>query len=121
MHVFSFENAFFYFISLGLPSVPTLYCLHLSENVSGVVNVKVSWTLSGGDSPDFYIINITTNAPQTPYGGILNITGSATQYELVGFQAGYKYNITVHGVNCGSLNGRESDPLINTPQGMHTT
>ena len=52
-------------------SLPVLASL---EDVSGAVNVTVSWTLSGGDSANFYLINITTNAPQTPYGGLLNIT-----------------------------------------------
>ena len=80
----------------------------------------MSWTLSGGDSADFYLINITTNAPQTPYKGLLNITGSVTQYELTGFMAEYEYNITVHGVNCGSQEGDESEPLTITPQGMYT-
>jgi len=83
------------------------------------VNVTVNWTLSGGDSPDFYLINITTNAPQIPYGGLLNITSAnVTQYELIGFMAGYEYNITVRGVNCGSQEGRESEPLTITHQGM---
>ena len=84
--------------------------------------MTVSWTLSGGDNADFYLINITTNALQTPYGGLLNITtGSVTQYELTGFMAGYEYNITVHGVtaNCGGLVGRESEPLTITPQGRY--
>ena len=83
------------------------------------MNVTVSWTLSGGDSADFYLISITTNAPQTPYGGLLDITtASVTQYELTGFVAHYEYNITVRGV-CGSLVGNESEPLTITPQGMH--
>ena len=82
------------------------------------MNVNVSWALSGGDSADFYLINITSNAPQTPYGGFQNTTtGSVTQYELTGFMARYEYNITVHGVNCGSQEGRESEPLTITPQG----
>ena len=53
---------------------------------------------------------------------LLNITASAsvTQYELTGFQADYQYNITVHGVNCGSQEGGESEPLIITSQGMCT-
>ena len=107
------------FNSPGPPSIPTLSCVDLSEDVSGAVNVTVSWTLSGGDSADFYLINITTNAPQTPYGGLLNITSaSVTQYELTGFMAGYEYNITVRGVNCGSLVGIESEPLTFRPQGM---
>ena len=80
----------------------------------------MSWTLSGGDSADFYLINITTNAPQTPYGGLLNITtSSVTQRELTGFMTGYEYNITVRGVNCGSLVGRESEPLTIAPQGIY--
>ena len=82
------------------------------------MNVTVSWTLSGGDSADFYLINITTNAPQTPYGGLMNITtASVTQYELTGFMAGYEYNVTVYGTNCGSLVGSESETLTITPQG----
>ena len=84
------------------------------------MNVTVSWTLSGGDSADFYLINITTNALQTPYGGLLNTTtGSVTQHELTGFMAGYEYNITVRGVNCGGQEGRESEPLTITPQGKY--
>ena len=80
----------------------------------------MNWTLSGGDSTDYYLINITTNAPQTPYGGLLNITGSVTQYELTGFFVGYGYNITVRGVNCESQEGGESEPLTITTQGMCT-
>ena len=78
----------------------------------------MNWTLSDGDNADFYFINITTNAPQTPYGGLLNITASASVilYELTGFKAGYQYNITVHGVNCLNQEGGESEPLIITPQ-----
>ena len=107
-----------YLISSGPPSVSTLSCVDLSEDVSGAVNITVSWTLSGGDSADFYLINITTNAPQTPYGGLLNITNaSVTQHKLTGFMAGYEYNITVHGVNCESQGGKESKPLIIRPQG----
>ena len=54
------------------------------------------WTLSGGDITDFYLINLTTNAPQTPYGGLLNTTtASVTQHKLSDFMAGYEYNITV--------------------------
>ena len=104
------------FISSGPPSVPTLSCVDLSGDVSGVVNVTVSWTLSVGDSADFYLINIATNAPQTPYGGLLNITTASVT--LTGFMAGYEYNITVRGVNCGSQEGRESEPLTIRPQGM---
>ena len=86
--------------------------------MSGAVNVTVRWTLSGGDSADFYLINITTNAPQIPYGGLLNITTAiVTQYELTGFMAGYEYNITVCGVNCRRQEGRQSEPLVITPQG----
>ena len=107
-------------ISSGPPSAPTLSCVDLSEDVSGAVNVTVSWTLSGGDSADFYLINITSNAPQTPHGGLLNITtASFTQRELTDIIAGYEYNITVHGVNCRSQEGNESEPLTITPQGMH--
>ena len=79
----------------------------------------MSWTLSGGDSADFYFISITTNASWTPYEGLLNITGSVTQHELTGFMAGYEYSITVRGVKCGGLVGRESEPLTITPQGMY--
>ena len=77
--------------------------------------MTVSWTLSGGDSADFYLINITTNALQTPYGGLLNITIASVT--LTGFMTDYEYNITVRGVNCESQEGRESDPLTITPQG----
>ena len=104
----------------GRPSSPTLSCIDLSENINGIINVTVSWTLIGINSPDFYIIDITTNAPTTPYGGILNITiASVTQHELTGFMAGYEYNITVLGVveKCGGLVGNESEPLKITPQG----
>ena len=83
--------------------------------------MTVSWTLSGGDSADFFLINITTNAPQAPYGGLLNVTtASVTQHELTGFMAGYEYNITVSGVTalCDGFVGRESEPLTITPQGM---
>ena len=116
----SIELTHNFFIFSGPPSVSTLSCAELSEDVtSGAVNVTVSWTLSGGDSADFYLISITTNAPQTPYEGLLNITtGSVTQHELTGFIAGYEYNITVRGVtaNCGGLVGRESEPLTIRPQ-----
>ena len=106
-------------MSSGPPSVPTLSCVDLSGDVSGAVNVTVNWTLSGGDSADFYLINITTNAHQTPYGGLLTITtGSVIQHVLTGFMAGYGYNITVRGVNCGSQEGKESEPLTITPQGI---
>ena len=109
------------FCSSGPPSVPTLSCIDLSEDVSGSVNVTVRWTLSGGDSADFYLINITTNAPQTPYGGLLNIiTAIATQYELTGFMTGYEYNITVRGVNCRSQEGSESEPLTIRTQGVYS-
>ena len=107
--------------SSGPPSAPLLSCLGLSQNVSGAVNVTVSWTLSGGDSADFYLINITTNAPQTPYGGVLNKTASATQYKLTDFQTDYQYNITVHGVNCLNQEGSESEPLTITPQSKSTS
>ena len=107
--------------SSGPPSVPTISCVDLTEDTNGAVNATVNWTLSGRDSADFYLINITTNAPQTPYGGLLNITtGSVTQYELTGFIVGQDYNITVRGVNCGSQEGGESEPLTITPQGMCT-
>ena len=79
--------------------------------------MTVSWTLSGGDSADFYLININTNAPQTPYEGLLNITTSSVT--LTGFMADYEYNITVRGVNCGSQEGNESEPLTIRPQGMY--
>ena len=102
------------------PSVPTLYCVDLSKDVRGVVNITVSWTLSGGDTAYYYLINISTNDPQPPYGGLLNITTpSVTQRELTGFQAGYEYTITVRGVNCGSQEGNESEPLTITPQGTY--
>ena len=102
----------------GPPSVPTLSCVDLSGDGNGV-NVTVNWTLSGGDSAEFYHINISTDAPQTPYEGLLNITtASVTQYELTGFIAGYEYNLTLRGVNCGSQEGGESELLTIRPQGM---
>ena len=109
------------FCSSGPPSVPTLSCVNLTEDTDGTVKVTVSWTLSSGESADFYLINITTNAPLTPYGRLLNIiTAIATQYELTGFMAGYEYNITVRGVNCRSQEGRESEPLTIRPQGVYS-
>jgi len=85
------------------------------------VNVTVSWTLSDGDSAESYLINITTNDPQPPYGGLLNINmTSVTQYELTGFQTGYEY-ITVRGVTCGNQEGIESEPLTITPKGICIT
>ena len=109
-------------MSPGRPSSPTLSCVDLSEDINGAINVTLSWTLIGRDSADFYLIAITANAPQNPYGGLLNIstsTGSPTQHELTGFVAGYGYNITVRGVmaNCGGLVGNESEALTITPQG----
>ena len=104
------------FIS-SVPSTVNLSCVNLFNDVSGAVNVTVSWSLNGGDSADFYLITITTNAPHTPYDKILNITNAnVRQHELTGFVAGYEYNITVRGVNCGGLEGSESEPLTITPQ-----
>ena len=103
----------------GPPSVPTLSCIDFSEDVSGAVNVTVSWTLSDGDSADLYLINITTNASESPHGGLLNITTtSVTQHELTGFMTGYEYNITVRGVNCRNQEGNQSEPLKIEPQGI---
>ena len=107
--------------SAGRPSVLTIYCIGISRDVSEAVNVTVNWTLSNGDSADSYFISIATNAPHIPYRGLLNITStSATQYELTGFVAGYEYNITVRGVNCGSQEGRESEPLTIRTQGVYS-
>ena len=92
-------------------------------DANGTVNVNVSWTLSGRNSADFYLISINTNDPDPPYGGLLNITTpSVMQRELTGFQAGYGYTIRVRGVNCGNQEGSESEPLTITPQGraIHT-
>ena len=95
--------------------------MDFSEGTNGAVNVTTSWTLSDGERADFYLISITTSAPQTLYEGFLNITNaSVTERELTGFMAGYEYNITVRGVNCGSQEGRESTPLIIVAQGMYT-
>ena len=75
--------------------------------------------LSGGDTADFYLVNISTDFSQIPYGGLLNITNtSVTQHELTGFVVGHEYNITLYGVNCGSQEGIESEPLTIAPQGM---
>ena len=109
---------------LALPLVPTLSCVDLSEDFSGAVNVTVNWTLSGGDSADFYLISITTNASKTPYDGLLNVTNaSVSQCQLTGFIAGYNYNITIRGatVNCGGLVGSESETLQIIPQGIGKT
>ena len=89
----------------------------LSEYVNGGVIVTLSWTLSGGDSADFYVINITTNAPQTPYGGLVYITTTAVT--LAGFMTDYEHIIAVRGVNCGNQEGNESEPLRIRPQGMY--
>ena len=78
----------------------------------------MSWTLIGGNSADFYLMNITTNAPHIPYEGLLNVT--TTSFTMTGFHSGYEYNITVRGVNCGSQEGNESVPLTIRPQGMYT-
>ena len=60
----------------------------------------------------------TTNAPQAPYGGHLNITtASVTQHDLTGFMASYAYNITIRG-SCGNQIGSESNPLTIIPQGL---
>ena len=100
----------------------TLSCVDFSEDVDGAVNVTVSWTLSGKESADFYLISITTNASQTPYEGLLNITtANVTQYELTGFMTGYEYNITVSGVivKHGGEKWSETKPLTIKPQGKH--
>ena len=119
-HLISIQDCLMFesFPPPGPPPVPILSFVGLSGDVSRAVNVTVSWTLSARDSADFYLINITTNAPQTPYGGLLNITNAnVTQQELTGFMAGYEYNITVRGVNCKNQEGGESGPLTIRPQG----
>ena len=84
------------------------------------MNLTLNWSLSAGDTVDFYLIRITTNDPQIPYGGLLNTTNaSVTRYELTGLHSNYEYNITIRGVNCGSQEGRENEPLKITPQGAH--
>ena len=45
------------FLFLGPPSLPTLSCVGLSEEVSGAMNVTVNWTLSDEDIADSYIIS----------------------------------------------------------------
>ena len=97
------------------PSVSTLSCVDISEDVNGAVNVTLNWTRSDAD---FYLINIATNAPHIPYGGLLN-TGNVTQHEVTGFMAGYDYNITVDGIICGGLQGKKSEPLTIKPEGIH--
>ena len=108
------------FINVGPPPVPILACVGLSKDVSGAVNVTVNCTLSDGDNADFYLINITTNAPLTPYGGLLNISASAsvTLYKLTGFKAGYEYSVTVRSI-CGSKKSGESKLLTINPQGIY--
>ena len=105
---------------LGPPSIPSLSCVGLSQNLSGAVNVTVNWTLNDENSADFYLINITTNALHTPYGGLLNITtANITQHKLTGLIAESEYNITLYGVNCVNQQGKASEPLIIRPQGRH--
>ena len=102
-------------LSSGPPSVPSLSCVDVSERTNGAVGVTLCWKLRDGDSADFYLINITTNDPNPPYGGLLKISNtSVTEHELTGFEKGYEYNITVHGVNCGSQEGSETEPLTIT-------
>jgi len=104
-------------LQIASPPSYSLSCVDLSKDTNGALAITVSWALSGGDRADYYLITVTTNDPQSPYGGLLNITtASDTQRELTGFQAGYEYNITVHGVNCGSQKGSESEPLTLNPQ-----
>ena len=105
------------FLSPGSPSLPDLSCAELSEDTDGTVSVTVCWTLSGGDSADFYLINITTNDPQPPYGGLLTTSSASVTQCETGFRTGYEYNITVRGVNCGSQKGSESQPLTITLEG----
>ena len=105
----TFKCCIVFVSSTGQPSAPTLSCIGLSRDVNGTVNVTVSWTLSGGDS---YIIKTTTKP------SIIIPNPTVTQYELTGFMAGYEYSITVHGVNCGDLEGRESEPITIKPQRM---
>ena len=95
-------------------------CHNLSNHYYGNINVTVSWTLSGGNCADFYLINITTDAPQPPYEGFLNITtGNITWHELTGFMNGYEYNITVRGTCASGQRGNESEPLHFTPKGTY--
>ena len=78
--------------------------------------------MSGEKNADFFLINITTNAPQTPYRGLLNITtANVTQYELTGFLVGYEYNITVYSVivKHDRVKWSSSEPLTIRPQGRH--
>ena len=112
-----FRSDIFDLLSSGPPSVSALSCVDLSGDASGSVNVTVSWRLSGRDSADFYLINIATNAPQIPHGRLLNITANITRHELTGFMAGYEYKIKVRGVNCGSQEGTEGEPVTIAPQG----
>ena len=102
------------------PHIVNISCHHISNLSNENINVTVSWTLSSGNCADFYLINITTNAPQTPYGGFLNInTGNITWHELTGFMAGYEYNITIRGACAGGQEGSESEPLPFTPKGTY--
>ena len=100
------------------PHIVNVSCYHLSNLYNENINVTVSWTPGSGNCADFYLINITTNAPQTPYGGFLNITtGNITWHELTGFMAGYEYNITIRGTCASGQEGSESEPLLFTPIG----
>ena len=108
-----------FFLYLG-PKIVNISCHHLSNFYYENINVTVSWTLSSGNCADFYLINITTNAPQIPYGGFLNITtGNITWHELTGFMAGYEYNITIRGTCASGQEGSESEPLPFTPKGTY--
>ena len=110
------------FLSPGPPSLPDLSCADLSEDAYGTVGVTGCWTLSGGDSTDFYLINIATNDSHPLCGGLLKISNAnVTQCELTGFRSGYEYTITVCGVNCGSRKGSESEPLTIIPEGTLQT
>jgi len=107
------------FILTG-PLIHNPSCVDLWRDSSETLNVTVNWTQCGGESVDFYLINITTNASHTPYGGLLNITNSSvTQHKLTGFQTGCEYSVTVRGA-CGGQEGNESEPLLIIPQGMWT-
>ena len=100
------------------PFIETFVCVDLCEGLIETVNATVNWTLSGGDSADSYLINITTNASHVPYGGFLKITtANVTQHKLTGFCTNNEYKLTLRGI-CGGQEGSESEPLTITPQGM---
>lgn len=117
-----------YFVSLcsGPPSVPIFSHVNLSGHIGSSVRISVNWTLSGGDSADFYLVYITYRdwySYHYPYfhRGRYNISTTSGRYnysqrfigggEWSNFQKDFDSAIRVRGVNCGSQEGSESGYL----------